>query len=148
MSEHNGIPALTLIFSSDADDEEMGDRLLDISDLAIDAIEKAESRLSILKAFTFQAGKPYESQAAELSALRERNAELEGSATISTILKEQLHNKIGDLQKENALLRSVAEAAERLAQHLAQMGNPADYVDDERAFIDVLARWKESQGAK
>ena len=62
-SEHEeeiDLPSLTLIFSSRDPKNADWDRLLELSDVAIDAIENADSRFQIIKAFTFYAGMDYD----------------------------------------------------------------------------------------
>lgn len=70
------LPSISLIFSIDEREwpdttEEPWDTLLTLADRATDAIEAADPRFSILKAFTFYAGKASDSDRRLLQKVRE-----------------------------------------------------------------------------
>lgn len=57
--QHHSLPSLTLIFTTADRDHADSEHLLDISWEAITAIEESDPRFSILKAYTFNAGRDY-----------------------------------------------------------------------------------------
>lgn len=64
------LPSLSLIFSV-SDETADWDVLLSLSNKAIDAIEAADPRFSILKAFTYYAGEAHESDRRRIEQVRE-----------------------------------------------------------------------------